>query len=311
MNIEVCELSKSFGDTKALDRISFFLPEGAIVGFVGPNGAGKTTAIRIMAGLEQPDSGKVMLGNLNMIEYPDQVRAQIGFMPDSMPDSDVIRVWEYLDFYARAFGLRGQAKSSAINRVAEFTNLASLPDKMLSELSKGMKQQVSLARVLLHDPKILLLDEPAAGLDPRARIELRACLVKLAQEGKTIFISSHVLSDLDDIATGAVIIEKGKIVSHGKLTDLSASAAGEFCRIVLSLLELNEQILEQINGLELVESAIKSSNKQIMVKIKGGTANYHSAMVQIFMTGLPIIRTERPDAGIEEIFLKSTKGEVN
>ena len=222
MRIKVENLTRRFGCNVALDHVSFAVPSGSVYGFVGPNGAGKTTAIRIMAGLDLPDSGQVWYDDLPAVEYPEKALRFIGFMPDTLADSHDIRVWEYLDFFARACGLKGAEKEKALARVGELTNLENLSDRFLGELSKGMKQQVSLARILLHEPSVLLLDEPAAGLDPRARIELRQSLRKLAFSGKTILISSHILSELEDLADGVVIIEKGKILSCGPLSEINA-----------------------------------------------------------------------------------------
>lgn len=191
MKIIVDNLCRYFGNIRALDGVSFEIPDGAVCGFVGTNGAGKTTALRIMAGLDTPDRGSVFFDQLSATDYPEQIPAIAGFMPDTLVNAHNIRVREYLDFFARAFQLRGREKEAAFRRVSEYTMLDELLDRPLSALSKGMKQQVSLARVLIHDPPVLLLDEPAAGLDPRARVTLRESLSRLAQTGKTILISSQ------------------------------------------------------------------------------------------------------------------------
>ena len=225
MHLEINGITKRFGRTVALDDVSFALTEPGIHGFVGPNGAGKTTLLRILAGFDEADSGDAVIDGVSRIEYPEQFRRRIGFMPDTLPNSRDIVVKEYIDFYARAFCLSGDARKAKIREVCELTRLDGMLDKPLFALSKGMKQRVLLARLLIHDPELMLLDEPAAGLDPRARVELRDALLELARRGKTILLSSHILSELEDMISGLVILEQGKLVSAGKFGASAADAA--------------------------------------------------------------------------------------
>ena len=199
MKIIVENLRREFGQTVAVNDVSFQFESGQIFGFVGPNGAGKTTSMRIMATLDEPTAGDVRLDNLSVVEDPERARHLIGFVPDELRAYWDTTVNDYIDFFARAYGLRGDAREQAVLSVEEFTNTAGIRDKQLRSLSKGMKQRVSLARALVSDPQFLILDEPAAGLDPRARIELRELLVLLANQGKAIFISSHILAELTEI----------------------------------------------------------------------------------------------------------------
>ena len=226
MKTEVRNLTRIFGKTTAVDNISFSFEDGNIFGFIGPNGAGKTTTIRIMATLDLATSGDVFYDGVSATLYPEAVRRVVGYMPDSLPGYKDIQVWEYLDFFARSFGLKGAERTRALNDIVEFTNLGELRFKFLFALSKGMKQRVSLARALVHNPKVLIMDEPAAGLDPRARLELRSLLKILAEQKKAIFLSSHILSELQDICDGAVIIEQGKLLSAGTLNELLAQISG-------------------------------------------------------------------------------------
>ena len=195
MKTEVRNLTRIFGKTKAVDNVSFSFEDGNIFGFIGPNGAGKTTTIRIMATLDLATSGDVFYDGVSATIYPEAVRRVVGYMPDSLPGYKDIQVWEYLDFFARSFGLKGAERTRALNDIVDFTNLGELRYKFLFALSKGMKQRVSLARALIHNPKVLIMDEPAAGLDPRARHELRTLLKILADQKKAIFLSSHILSE--------------------------------------------------------------------------------------------------------------------
>ncbi|MDD3154523.1 MAG: ABC transporter ATP-binding protein [Victivallaceae bacterium] len=312
MLVRVEHLWKSFRGVPALRDLSFELPPGKIFGFVGPNGAGKTTTLRIMAGLTRPDSGEVLFDGIAVTDYPEKAFADAGFMPDTLPEASDIEVWEYLDNFARAFGMPEAARAEAVRRVSEFTNLIGLGGKFLNELSKGMKQQVSLARVLLHDPALLLLDEPAAGLDPRARLELRNCLRRLAAAGKSIFISSHILSDLDDIADGVVILEKGRLVSAGERTLLQKEQEGHksSVRVLLvfdAVFEAPPEALRQIGGIRAVK---KVSARQWLLELEGAEEQFRMVMQEIFRSNLPVVGMSRPDLGLEEIFLQATKGEV-
>ena len=222
MEIRVTNLKKHFGATRAVDGISFDFASGHIFGFVGPNGAGKTTTMRILATLDEPTDGDAWVDGVSVVQDPEKVRHLVGFMPDNLPTHRDITVHEYLDFFARAYGLAGQKRTRTLESLEAFTNLTGIRDKVLRALSKGMKQRVSLARAIVHNPKVLVLDEPAAGLDPRARVELRELLKILAERGTAVLVSSHILTELSEICTGTVIIEQGRIVRAGTLADIVA-----------------------------------------------------------------------------------------
>ncbi len=211
MTVEVRNLTKRYGSLTAVDGLSFSLREGEVVGFVGPNGSGKTTTMNIMATLDEPTAGDVLIDGRSVIDYPDYARRAIGFMPDYIPSQSDMSAHEYIDFFARAHGLTGAKLERRVREVEEFVNVAQIRDREISGLSRGMKQRVSLARAIVHDPELLIMDEPANGLDPRARIEFRAYVRRLAAEGKAVLISSHILADLAEICTGCMIIERGRL----------------------------------------------------------------------------------------------------
>src|SRR5271170_4804144 len=223
MKVQVKNLRKEFGKTVAVDNISFSFDSGHIFGFVGPNGAGKTTTMRIISTIEEPTTGDVMLNGVSVCEEPELARRTLGYVPDSLPAHADITVHEYLDFFARAYGLRGKTRAKSVGAIEEFTNVIGIREKRLKALSKGMKQRVSLGRALVHDPDVLVLDEPAAGLDPRARIELRELLKVLAEQGKAILVSSHILTELSEICNGAVIIEQGRLLRAGGMDHIISS----------------------------------------------------------------------------------------
>ncbi|HEY1084903.1 MAG TPA: ABC transporter ATP-binding protein [Prosthecobacter sp.] len=213
--IEVTGLRRTFGKLEAVQDVSFSIGHGRVVGFVGANGAGKTTTMRIMATLDYPTDGTVKVGGHNVVHYPDKVRRLLGWMPDSFGTYENMTVLEYLDFYARALGYKGAERLQRIQEVMSFTDLTPLADRMSNKMSKGQTQRLCLGRALLHDPQILIMDEPAAGLDPKARVELKQLIRILAEEGKTILISSHILSELGEMCDSLLFIDKGRIVHHG------------------------------------------------------------------------------------------------
>src|SRR4051812_21648874 len=224
--LEVKNLSRHFGLLKAVENVSFSVEAGTILGFIGPNGAGKSTTMRILATLDVPTQGDVLLEGRSAVDHPDRARPLIGYMPDRYGTYDDMTVLEFLDFFARAYRLKGREREQRVGSVMEFTGLIPLQHKLTSELSKGMKQRVALGRTLLHDPKLLILDEPADGLDPRARIELRELLRALADRGKAVLISSHILTELSEICDSCAIIEQGKLLAVGGVADVLARSAG-------------------------------------------------------------------------------------
>ncbi|MES2505491.1 MAG: ABC transporter ATP-binding protein [Verrucomicrobiota bacterium] len=223
--IVVDNLQRSFGKLQAVQGVSFSIGHGKVVGFVGANGAGKTTTMRILATLDYPNEGTVKIGGHNVVHYPAKVRRLLGWMPDSFGTYEHMTVLEYLDFYARALGYKGQERLKRIQEVMDFTDLTPLADRMSNKMSKGQTQRLCLGRALLHDPQILIMDEPAAGLDPKARVELKQLIRILAEEGKTILISSHILSELGEMCDSLLFIDKGRIVHHGDAESMTRGTA--------------------------------------------------------------------------------------
>jgi len=219
--IQVENLERDFGDVKAVNGVSFEIEHGKVVGFIGANGAGKTTTMRMMVTLDMPTSGSIRVGGLDVIDHPAEVRRQVGWMPDAYGTYDNMTVFEYLDFYGRAFGYKKIERRKRIDEVMDFTDLDSIADRPMNKLSKGMGQRLCLGRTLIHDPTVLVLDEPAAGLDPKARIEFKNLVRLLAERGKTIFISSHILSELGEMCDHLLFIDAGRIVHHGSTESLT------------------------------------------------------------------------------------------
>lgn len=223
--IEVRQLSRWFPGVHAVRDVSFTVERGQVIGFVGANGAGKTTTMRILATLDHPSSGEAYVCGYNVLTHPAEVRRCIGWMPDHYGTYSHMTVLEYLDFFARALGYRGDERIERIAEVMEFTDLTGLADRLIDALSKGMGQRLCLGRALLHDPEVLILDEPAAGLDPKARVELKHLIRILAREGKTVFISSHILSELGEMCDSLLFINQGQIIHHGSAESLRRGSA--------------------------------------------------------------------------------------
>ena len=213
--LDVQDLSRWFGGVKAVNGVSFALHAGQVVGLIGANGAGKTTTMRILATLDLPDRGSVRLGGIDIVEYPNEVRRRIGWMPDHFTPYRDTTVSDYLDFFARAYGLRGADLERRVADIVEFTDLLTLANRPMDRLSKGQSQRLCLARTLLNDPELLILDEPAAGLDPKARLEFKNLVRVLRERGKTILISSHILSELGEMCDSLVFMDRGAVMHHG------------------------------------------------------------------------------------------------
>lgn len=218
--IETKNLGKNYGNLAALVDLSLVIKEGDIFGFIGPNGAGKTTTMRVLATLLEPTFGQAFIDGLDVRKQGQKVRRIIGYMPDFMGVYDDLKVFEYLEFFAAAFGIESKKRKAIVEGVLELTDLQTKKAFTVDSLSRGMQQRLGLARVLIHDPKVLILDEPASGLDPRARIEMRELLRELKKMGKTIMISSHILSELEEICDQVGIIENGRLVFNGSMEEI-------------------------------------------------------------------------------------------
>jgi len=311
MEVEIVELRKEYGRTRAVNGISFRFGSGQVFGFIGPNGAGKSTTMRVLATLEEPTSGAATVDGISVIEEPEKAHKLIGYVPDNLPSHRDVTVHEYLDFFARAYHIRGEKRRKTVEGVEEFTNLIGIRDKTLGALSKGMKNRVSIARALVHDPPVLLMDEPAAGLDPRARIELRELLKVLASQGKAILISSHILSELAEICTGAVIIERGRILRAGTLDQILTREVNSTARrtLVLRPLDRIDKLLEHLLETPGVEEA-RIQDNGIEVEISGGDEECCGLLEGVLKAGFRLFEFRPRRADLEQLFLDVTRGDV-
>jgi ABC-2 type transport system ATP-binding protein len=326
--VEVSRLSRSFGIEPqvihAVNDISFHFERGDIFGFIGPNGAGKSTAMRILATLDLPSSGDCTVGGLSTVDDADQVRRLIGYMPDSYGSYPNMSVWEYLDFFARAYALPAERRRRAVADVLEFCQLGEIREKAITSLSKGMKQRLCLGRCLIHDPQLLILDEPSAGLDPRARIEFRDLLRVLAGQGKAIFISSHILAELEELCTGVAIIEHGRLIATGRVAELKArmnapapavvpvvGEAGAVAPVASTTIEI--RLAAECDGLalRLAEepglSQVQVDHLLITAVVAGDQRDHAALLARLIAAGLPICHFATRASNLEDLFLHITR----
>ena len=228
--IKIDNVTKKFGSFTAVNGVSLNIGKGEVFGFIGPNGAGKTTTIRMLATLSLPSEGSLSVGGFDIVKEPREVRRIIGYMPDSFGVYEDLLVWEYLDYFAALYHVDPSRRKRTINDVLELTDLTIKYGSQVMSLSRGMIQRLCLAKTLLHDPEVLLLDEPASGLDPHARIEIRELIRELCRMGKTILVSSHILTELADFCSSIGIIERGEMLAAGRIDEITASLAGNFRR---------------------------------------------------------------------------------
>ena len=313
--IETQGLTKKYGDLIALNELDLQIEEGAVFGFIGPNGAGKTTTMRILTTLLRPTSGKAWVAGHSVTDDPRSVRRVIGYMPDFFGVYEDMKVWEYLDFFAACYEIPTSARAGMVDDLLALVDLQHKKDAFVESLSRGMKQRLCLARTLTHDPKILILDEPASGLDPRARIEIRELLRELKNMGKTIFFSSHILSEVADVCTTIGIIEAGRLVAHGDMAAMKKQLRTHRLiqiRMLGDVTPLQEYLLtrpyvQSINGtaeLELPPDTLR-------VDFSGDDAALSDLLAGLVAQGLPIVSFSEETGDLEDVFLQVTKGIVN
>jgi ABC-2 type transport system ATP-binding protein len=306
--IKVQDLTKSYGGHLALQGVTLEVEAGDMFGLIGPNGAGKTTLIRILATLLQPNRGSASVDGHDVTKQPGKIRRMIGYMPDFFGVYEELKVREYLEFFASTYGIRGAKRKATVDGVLDLTDLSGKRESLISTLSRGMQQRLGLARVLVHDPKILFLDEPASGLDPRARIEIRALLKELRNMGKTILISSHILADLADLCNKIGLIERGKLLYSGGLKEAMARVQGDDLWLV-EVFEEAERARALLEKQPFAESAVIADG-QIRVKLKPDHREVHAIPQVLLQEGFRLKLFKIAEVTLEDAFLRLTKGEV-
>lgn len=308
--IETRHLTKRYGRTRAVDDLNLAVPRGALFGFIGRNGAGKTTTLRMLAGLLEPTSGEVWVDGERIEQHPREMHRRIGYMPDFFGVYDDMLVWEYLDFYARCYRLPPARRKKLIDELLELVHLADKRDANVQTLSRGMQQRLCLAHALIHDPQILLLDEPASGLDPRARVEMRELLKELSAMGKTLIVSSHILPELAEMCTHVGIIEQGQLIACGNPAEIRQQLqTGRILRVRI--------LADQARALELVRDTpgtapprVVASNEHhgttLELEFAGDDHAAAALLAQWVARGAPIAEFTEAGNALEDLFMQLT-----
>jgi ABC-2 type transport system ATP-binding protein len=334
--VEIKHLRKEYKDLVAVKDLSLELEQGDIFGFIGPNGAGKTTTIKMLATLLMPSAGTAMVNGIDVVRHPEQVRSVVGYMPDFFGVYDDIKVWEYLDFFAAAYRIPKGQRPQIIDDVLALTDLTIKKDAYVESLSRGMKQRLCLAKTLVHDPKVMLLDEPASGLDPRARIEIRELLKELQAMGKTIIVSSHILPEMEEFCNKIGIIERGELIVAGDVNTIARQVRGqhtievgvieEIERAEAMLLEMTDLIREVkvTTGLREIPNKPEAERRAmtlqrvehggrggvIQIGYIGEVDEEYRVLAALVTAGIKVRSFHTPEADLEDVFLRVTKGQV-
>ncbi len=306
--IKTFGLTKRYKNTLALNRLDMTIEDGDIYGYIGPNGAGKTTTLKILATLLEPTAGHAEICGFRVGRENRKIRPLIGYMPDFFGVYEDMRVDEYLTFFAAAYRIKGEKRKRIVNDVLELTDLGGKRDAMVESLSRGMQQRLGLARALVHDPKVLILDEPASGLDPRARIEIRALLKELKSMGKTILISSHILSELQELCNKIGIIEKGVLLFSGSIEEVRRQIR-KSTAIEVSVKGNNSAALEALASHPLIESAVLD-NRHVSVLLAREAEDHTFIAPYLIEKGFKLEKLIQEEPDLEEVFMRVTKGVV-
>ncbi|HEX7223874.1 MAG TPA: ABC transporter ATP-binding protein [Candidatus Limnocylindrales bacterium] len=305
-------LVKRYPGTLAVAGLDLDVEEGEIYGLVGPNGAGKTTTLRILATLLTATSGYAEVAGIDVRRNPDAARRVLGFMPDVFGVYDDMKVWEYLDFFARCYGIPADRRRQMVGDLLDLVDLGSKRDAYVQGLSRGMQQRLCLAHTLVHDPKVLLLDEPASGLDPRARVELRELLRELRSLGKTILISSHILPELEELCTSVAIVDHGQVLAHGRVADIEKRLRfGAVLRIrVLGDADAVDAARDHFAADPRVASAALLDDGQIELGFRGDDDESAALLARAVAAGIRVASFARAASDLEELFLQVTAGQA-
>ncbi|MFN3191683.1 MAG: ABC transporter ATP-binding protein [Aureliella sp.] len=315
--IQLRRLFRFFGQTRAVNDVSFEVEAGQVFGYIGPNGAGKTTSMRILSTLDLPDYGDALVDGFSVVNDPDRVRKRLGFMPDGFGTYPNMNCVEYLDFFARSYGLVGRERTRQLRHTLEYTGLDKIAEKSIRGLSKGMRQRLCLGRAMIHDPAVLILDEPANGLDPRARIELRHMIRGLAAEGKSLLVSSHILTELGEMCDAIGIIERGQLIISGSVAEIEANLRPHI-DVLVELIDRGTELgnwLKEQDSIQNIQASDRIVRFQLSSKSEstnpGGEKQAQVAILKsIVDAGFPVLEFSSESRSLEDVFLQITTGAV-
>ena len=309
--IETNDLTKKYGELFALERLTIKLEQGDVYGFIGPNGSGKTTTMRILATLLNPSWGEASVCGYSIYTGSKDIRRAIGYMPDFFGVYDDMKVTEYLEFFAAAYRIQGPARRKKVDEVLELVDLTYKRDALVTSLSRGMTQRLGLARVLLHEPQVLLLDEPASGLDPRARIEMRKLIKRLRSMNKTIMLSSHILPELADICNKIGIIERGKLIFNGTVDEAKRAVRQGYVFLV-SVGDRNEEAAKRLESFgEVGKVEVLPATASLRVTLKDGHDDGSFIPERLIAERFKLRSFQEEEIDIEDVFMGITKGITN
>ncbi len=308
--LEVLNLHKNYGSFTAVTDVSFTLEPGDVFGFIGSNGAGKTTTIKMLATLLEPTHGTARLDGFDIMEHTLEVRKRIGYMPDFFGLYDDVKVWEYLDYFSALYSVPVKDRPGVIDNVLELTDLTFKRDAMVASLSRGMQQRLCLARCLVHDPTLLLLDEPASGLDPRARAELKELLAELGRMGKIILVSSHILPELADFCNKVGIIERGKMLAFGGVDEI-ARGLKSIKVLEFRVMDRASELSMWLHGKPNIQNTYLMGATTVKVDFDGSHENQVELVRGIVNAGYPVMEVREEGVDLEDVFLNVTQGALN
>jgi ABC-2 type transport system ATP-binding protein len=313
--IETQGLTKRYGSLTALSDLTLNIEEGSVYGFIGPNGAGKTTTMRLLTTLLKPTSGRAWVAGHSVTDDPRGVRRVIGYMPDFFGVYEDMKVWEYLDFFAACYDIPESTRGGMVDDLLSLVDLNHKKEDFVESLSRGMKQRLCLARTLAHDPSVLILDEPASGLDPRARIEMRELLRELKNMGKTIFFSSHILSEVADVCTSIGIIEAGKLITHGSLRDIRKQLRAHRLiqvQVIGDTGALQEALLKDKSVSGVVATAdVELLPNGVRFDFSGSDEELSQLLAKLIKEGIQVLSFGEETGDLEDVFMHVTKGIVS
>lgn len=305
--LTIINLEKFYGKYKAVNGLDMHLKKGDIFGFIGPNGAGKSTTMKIIAGLLPADGGEIYVDGIDALKDNKKLKEKIGYMPDFFGSYENLKVIEYMEFYASIYGIIGKESKDLIMDLLELVNLEEKKDAYVDGLSRGMKQRLCLARSLVHNPELLILDEPASGMDPRSRFEMKGILKNLKDMDKTVIISSHILSEMNEICTSVGIIEEGNLIYSGSINNLLSrmSSNNPLKIIVRDKVKESKVILSELPYI----TNIKENSKELTVFFNGGEIEISNTIKALVLKDIPIVSFTQVSENLEDVFIKITEKE--